>query len=504
MARHYTSLRAFTPIADKKCARCKQPLPASCLGLAYRGGRGNFLTAAFHPACAARERPRLAAAFLADAAARGRARREQVDELRAALAELGEVEPATDGELAWWSSGELYDVELASAPSTCAGSGASIVAGELVFVRPRQDFGVTHRDVFSLGYGLSTSDFDERNFADRLAVSASQQGADRLRDALEAAAAAHPAHADRLRTAARALATTRVTVHGLDRKGGKKQDLRWDLFFAGKVAAKTRTAATAELAAASASWEHGRILTVRYDDPTGKTSLATFRDQVAGRLEALHAATPLYAAHFCRDGDLRASRAKVLADLGEPPYPFVYVGHGRESAAATAWELLVRLARAPAAKLRAQLAGELDALSLRAAWAGRWLRITHTRDGAYARWVEAKLDPVLEALAGIELALLRGPSITGEGDPWHAWSATQPVPRDAELPSFTRDEPDEAELRRLVAEARALHEADDAMDDPGADIDAFERILARIPKRRREHREVKQMLDELLQMLARS
>jgi hypothetical protein len=503
MARHYFSLRSFSPIGKKRCARCKAALSGRCMGLAYRGGRGNFLTESFHARCAALEEPGLAARFLADETATRSTPRDQVEEIRATLTpEQRAARPSRD-EDAWWNSGELYDLALADAEMTCTASGRQIRPGELCFVRPRLDFGATHRDPFRLDVGLDTSDFDWANFAERLAQSARDHGpADRYRDALERAAASLEVHADRLRAAAATIQARRAPVFGLDRKGGQKETLQWQLFFAAAVPAKTRRALEAELAGATATWELGRILTIRYADRERKTTLKAFRDQIAERVEALHAAAPLHGAHFCGAGDVRASRAAVLADLGKPPYSFVYVNHGRTGAG---WAVLVRFARAPGPAARRTLEAALTDCLLRVEWAGRWARLTHLHDGMYGAWLEDKLDPVLEA-ARPEVAVLQARAVTGDGDGWHRWSAAQSSqPTEAELAAlaFTVDEPDEDEIARLVGEARAMYEADDAMDDPGMDVDAFNRILARIPRRRPEHRRVKAMLDELLEMVAR-
>jgi hypothetical protein len=428
-----------------------------------------------------------------------------VEEVRAALEGAPPVAPPSSDDHAWWNSGELYDLEVASDGLVCTATRAAIPPGDICFVRPRQDYGALHRDVFALAYGIGTRDFDWKNFEERLRMAVQRREPASYREALSRAASATSGDAPvRLRALASALSASRVPVFGLDRKGGKKQDLRWDVFFAADVSTDTRAAAEAGLEGAEASWELGRVLTVHYADPAGTTPLKTFRDQIALRLDALRASTPIHAAHFCGAGNVRDSRAAVLEALGRAPYPFVFVNHGRASPVDASWSLLVRFPTAPAHTARATFDEGVVERSLRAEWSGRWATLTPIYSGAYGHWLEAKLEPFLES-SGVDVVLLRGMALEGEGDGWHRWSEHQPgLPSEAELARLDapRAEPDDAEMKRLVAEARSLYEADDAMDDPGSDVDKFTHILARIPDDRPEFQQVKEMLDQLLRMLA--
>lgn len=50
--RHYVDERQLRS-ASKPCRRCKSKIVGPAVALGYRGGRGNYLSDVFHPACAA-------------------------------------------------------------------------------------------------------------------------------------------------------------------------------------------------------------------------------------------------------------------------------------------------------------------------------------------------------------------------------------------------------------------------------------------------------------------
>ncbi len=130
--RHYVDERQLRS-ASKPCRRCKSKIVGPAVALGYRGGRGNYLSDVFHPACAA------------------------------------EVPRPSAHELPFWDCGSLYTVKVATEPGVCP-LGGTIAPGDLVLVCPCVNYGKNEPKTFLASNAQKLPDFDHENFAERRAL----------------------------------------------------------------------------------------------------------------------------------------------------------------------------------------------------------------------------------------------------------------------------------------------------------------------------------------------
>ena len=486
--RLYARLRfSDSHIKAHKCRACREPVKGAYVAAVYRGGRGNWLFDPFHPRCANEADEDLARALLSERAGR-------FDEAAEALrGVIGAAPPDPSSrslaEQPYRDTGELYRFGAASDP---CGLCNEPIEG-LAIVRPRQDRGVTTEVGFHFRCAANTRGFDWDHFLDRArnALAGGSLDADALADAL--AGVAPPTVADALRGEP---ARAGATVHGADRKRATRDQLRWDLYFAGPVA----PTAVEALLDGDASWEASAILTLR---PSGKTSTAAFRDQLLAALDAL-SALGLRAASFCGAGDAFVERAESLAAAGvDPPFPFAFVGRGQHPG--------------PDFRVRVRFAGAAPALDddaldsrffVEPRAVGHWLsfraRYAVAPDAPFQDAIRRDLDALLVALHAehpIDVAILGDATNTGDGDAWHAHTVAR---RDlsalfAEAPAPAPATLSDAELTAICTDAEREHALACEMGDPESGRAILDDILARIPvAHAAERKKIQALIDDLL------
>ncbi|MFO0685598.1 MAG: hypothetical protein U0234_26290 [Sandaracinus sp.] len=460
--RHYAELRfSDSHIKPHACRVCREPVTGVFVAAVHRGGRGQWLWDAHHPACAARVEPQLARDLFEHPrpAALARAASSLKD-----LVEGVVLDPTAP----CFTLRSLHDVGRLfglARGGTCALCTRAIEG--VALTGPRVDMGRSEDVPFHLPCVLASGEVDRDEILERLSTLAAGQRelADEARRALGVATtdAAPP-----------------VSLLGADRRSAQREQLGWELYF---DRAPTRASVEARVPG-TWSWEEPTIAHVR---PAASATTLAFRDAVIANVDAL-AAEGLYAASFCEAGDRALVRARAREAAGRPPFPFPFVGRGRHPRGAEWWVRVRVQDRAPATLASRTFDRWFEALRVDGAWMSFRARYRNIpRDAPYQADLREGLDEVLFALharAPIALVVLGDGDAEGEGDAWHEHSVARVDPAElAEVPA-TGSAPaplSTADVERIRREAREAHAHADEMGDPKAAWEALDAILAEIP-----------------------
>ena len=319
-------------INNANCKYCKKGLPTNYVGLSYRDGKGYIKTHKFHDICAVKKAPNLITNFIKNVSID--INEDRIKSIRKVIRGVPlNIDSSKFNEQKWWDSGCFYDVKLNTNTNLeCGLSDKKIEVNELIIKKPVVNYGLKSFEVFVFKNVLQISNFDWDNFEKRLKISLSKSVSFKNQILEKLNSIDNP----KIKPILNTIKNYNFSIYGLDVKRCKKELMCWDIYFNTLVSVSEQNVILEKFKDYNCTWFDNIHLEVR---PLKDQSTKVFRDSIFIRLNATE--NRIFAAHFCKKGNYRESRALVYEQNNLIPYPFLFFNHNGFKN--NPWQLYIKL-----------------------------------------------------------------------------------------------------------------------------------------------------------------
>lgn len=318
-------------INNANCNYCKKVLPINYVGLSYRDGKGYIKTHKFHDICAIKKAPNLTANFVNNSSANTNSNR--IKNIAKTIQKVPlHTESCVFNEYKWWNSGHFYDIELNVEKSIkCGLSNKPIKINELVIRKPIINYGNKSYETFFLKNALLITDFDWANFEERLKTSLSKS-VNLKNQLLEKL---NQLDNPKVESILDNIKVYDFPIYGLEIKRCKKELMCWDIYFKKLVSVSEQNRILEKFKNYYCTWVNNIHLEIK---PIKEISTKVFKDSIFIHLKFIE--NTISAAHFCKKGDYRQTKALVYEQNNLIPYPFLFFNHNGFKN--NPWELYIK------------------------------------------------------------------------------------------------------------------------------------------------------------------